>query len=337
MPNGGIGNIASFVALGGTALAVGAVVVQPPPPGAPLFPDGTLILASDGGARFIIDGGKLRFIRGPEVFTACGYNESALITVSNLVLVGIPRGADVAGFPCPFGRQEAPPPPPPPTPTPTPTPTPVLPTSEALTAEQVCTINRHWEQLLVIFRGFTTITVPVWTNTPTRPNQLTIWRQRDLVDCSGFSMQQILAHAAERRILVEMADGCGPAAFGLMFVPNICKVTPTPTPEWHLPPVQPQPEASTAAINAVFEPLGVAATMLCIANCESTLDPTVWNGGCCYGLFQIGTIHNDGLVVAGIIRQWDDLMDPLVNAEAARWLFERSGFSPWDCAPRCLG
>lgn len=48
------------------------------------------------------------------------------------------------------------------------------------------------------------------------------------------------------------------------------------------------------------------------------------------GLFQINYIHDANLKAAGIITQPSDLFDPLVNARAARFLFERSGLFPWN-------
>lgn len=48
------------------------------------------------------------------------------------------------------------------------------------------------------------------------------------------------------------------------------------------------------------------------------------------GLFQINYIHDPALKAAGIITTASDLFDPLVNARAARFLFERSGLFPWN-------
>lgn len=48
------------------------------------------------------------------------------------------------------------------------------------------------------------------------------------------------------------------------------------------------------------------------------------------GLFQINYIHDANLRAAGIISSPSDLFDPLVNARAARFLFERSGLFPWN-------
>lgn len=354
MPNGvgagAFGVIPSGVALAGTALAVGiALAIQPPPP---RLPDGSLLLDPGGGTRWIIDDGKRRFIRGPATFTACGYDEAGLIEVDALFLITIERGEDVIQPPCPFGQVAPPEPTPTPTPPP-PEPPPLIPTSADLTVEQVCVINNQWEQLLFRFKGNPTIEVPVWTDTPTRPSQLTLWGQGTIVSCFGLSLEELLAQAGQRLIVVETADGCRPDGFGFMFVPNVCEVLPTPTPEPTPTPIPPPPEpspwhnhagaclhpnevAARAAISAVFADTGVVDAMIAICRCESGFEPQCWNGGCCYGLFQINSIHQAGLVSAGLIATWPEMSDPLVNARAARWLFNQSGLGPWDCA-RVLG
>jgi len=85
----------------------------------------------------------------------------------------------------------------------------------------------------------------------------------------------------------------------------------------------------------VFGPLGIAGVMTCIADCESNFEPQCFNGSCCYGLFQMNRIHEGGLKAAGIITNWDQMADPLVNARAAKWLFGRQGFAAWACFPQC--
>ncbi len=105
---------------------------------------------------------------------------------------------------------------------------------------------------------------------------------------------------------------------------------------WHTPPeYRSQEAAATAAINEVFSPINQVDNALCIARCESRLDPAIYNNICCYGLFQISTIHENKLRNAGIITSWNDLADPNVNARAARLLYESSGWGPWDCARKC--
>jgi hypothetical protein len=57
----------------------------------------------------------------------------------------------------------------------------------------------------------------------------------------------------------------------------------------------------------------------------------VYNGHCCYGLFQIyWSVHRSWLDDLGI-HSSQDLLDPWLNTRAAYALFQRSGSSwgPW--------
>jgi hypothetical protein len=64
---------------------------------------------------------------------------------------------------------------------------------------------------------------------------------------------------------------------------------------------------------------------------ESNWKPWVYNGHCCYGLFQIyWSVHRSWLDDLGI-HSSQDLLDPWLNTRAAYALFQRSGSSwgPW--------
>jgi len=53
------------------------------------------------------------------------------------------------------------------------------------------------------------------------------------------------------------------------------------------------------------------------------------------GLFQINYVHDKNLIDAGIIRTRADLFDPVINAQAAMFLYKRSGnnFNAWTAGP----
>lgn len=64
---------------------------------------------------------------------------------------------------------------------------------------------------------------------------------------------------------------------------------------------------------------------------ESNWKPWVYNGHCCYGLFQIyWSVHRSWLGDLGIDSS-SDLLDPWLNARAAYVLYQRSGnsWAPW--------
>ncbi len=56
-------------------------------------------------------------------------------------------------------------------------------------------------------------------------------------------------------------------------------------------------------------------------------DPSAGSGD--RGLWQINYIHDDNLRAAGIINSWTDLLDPAVNARAAKWVHEQAGLYAW--------
>ncbi|HSH11203.1 MAG TPA: transglycosylase SLT domain-containing protein [Ilumatobacter sp.] len=63
---------------------------------------------------------------------------------------------------------------------------------------------------------------------------------------------------------------------------------------------------------------------------ESNYQPGVYNGWCCYGVFQIyWTVHRSWLDDYGITSS-NDLLDARKNIQAAYGLYQRSGgFGPW--------
>jgi hypothetical protein len=54
------------------------------------------------------------------------------------------------------------------------------------------------------------------------------------------------------------------------------------------------------------------------------------NGTADRGLFQINDINIPALKKAGIISGPEDLFDPTKNFQAARFLYDRKGWQPWD-------
>lgn len=88
----------------------------------------------------------------------------------------------------------------------------------------------------------------------------------------------------------------------------------------------------TFIIASVF-PADQLDTALAIAQRESNLKPGVRNY-CCYGLFQIHwNAHKSWLAGMGITSP-EQLYDPLVNAQAAYALYQRSGgWGPWGGVP----
>ena len=65
-----------------------------------------------------------------------------------------------------------------------------------------------------------------------------------------------------------------------------------------------------------------------VADRESHFHADVYNGWCCYGVFQInGASHLARLRAKGLTVQ--DLFDPRVNIELALELFNEQGWAPW--------
>lgn len=50
------------------------------------------------------------------------------------------------------------------------------------------------------------------------------------------------------------------------------------------------------------------------------------------GLFQINYVWDQQLMRAGIIRSRADLLNPAINAKAAKYLYDQEGLSPWNAA-----
>lgn len=78
-----------------------------------------------------------------------------------------------------------------------------------------------------------------------------------------------------------------------------------------------------------------APTAKAIVKAESSFDPASHNpkggGTGAFGLFQIrGTLHEKALKEAGIIKDVKDLFDPVTNIKAAKFLYDRDGWTPWD-------
>jgi hypothetical protein len=74
-----------------------------------------------------------------------------------------------------------------------------------------------------------------------------------------------------------------------------------------------------------------------VMKAESGNDPNAHNPGGggtgAFGLFQIrGQLHRDALMKAGIIKSDKDLFDPEKNFQAARFLYNQSGWRPWDAS-----
>lgn len=82
----------------------------------------------------------------------------------------------------------------------------------------------------------------------------------------------------------------------------------------------------TEILLAAGWPSALLPQALAVSHCESSWSPGAHNAGGPMGLFQIQPFWADtyGLPV-------DSLYDPAVNAQVARWIFERSGWSPWEC------
>ena len=68
---------------------------------------------------------------------------------------------------------------------------------------------------------------------------------------------------------------------------------------------------------------------LTIAWRESSLRPDVYNGTCCYGLFQIHFEANRTFLATLGITSADQLRDARTNATAAYAMYQRSGWAPW--------
>jgi hypothetical protein len=82
-----------------TAFPEGPAVVGPPCPKAS-FPDGTLVLGSDGKV-WVTAAGRRHWIFGPGVFAACGYQWVDMNPVPDSIVNTLAHGADLMVPPCP--------------------------------------------------------------------------------------------------------------------------------------------------------------------------------------------------------------------------------------------
>lgn len=107
-------------------------------------------------------------------------------------------------------------------------------------------------------------------------------------------------------------------------------------------PVQPRTPievAARAAYDAGFRGQDLV-DMVAIAGRESGYDPEAHRtdqdparGSGDRGLWQINYIWDDQLRAAGIIDDWTDLLDPAVNALAAKYVFDHQGLAAWGAGP----
>jgi hypothetical protein len=111
---------------------------------------------------------------------------------------------------------------------------------------------------------------------------------------------------------------------------------PTPQPGAPRTPVE---VAARAAYDAGFRGQDLV-DMVAIAGRESGYDPEAHRtdqdparGSGDRGLWQINYIWDDQLRAAGIIDDWTDLLDPAVNALAAKYVFDHQGLAAWGAGP----
>lgn len=93
----------------------------------------------------------------------------------------------------------------------------------------------------------------------------------------------------------------------------------------------PAHEWTTDEVQALIRQMWPADSVdkaLQVAARESRFRATVYNGWCCYGVFQInGSSHLHRLRARGLGVQ--DLLDPKVNIDIALELFQEQGWGPW--------
>jgi hypothetical protein len=110
--------------------------------------------------------------------------------------------------------------------------------------------------------------------------------------------------------------------------PKKPKPAPAPTPT--AAPAAPAPGSGDpyAAIARAFP--DVYDQAVAVANCESSMDPNQVYRGTYYGLFQISSMHRDWVEAMGY--SWDQILDPYVNAQVARNIYDAAGgWGPWAC------
>ena len=101
--------------------------------------------------------------------------------------------------------------------------------------------------------------------------------------------------------------------------------TPTPAPR---PPIAVDRAGAEMIIREVW-PDELEERAMTIAWRESSLRPEVYNGTCCYGLFQIHFEANRTFLATLGITSPDQLRDARTNAAAAYAMYQRSGWAPW--------
>jgi hypothetical protein len=94
------------------------------------------------------------------------------------------------------------------------------------------------------------------------------------------------------------------------------------------PPANGYSKEEVEAIIRSIWPAELADEAVRIAKRESSLVPTVRNW-CCYGLFQIYFEVNKKTLSAVGVTAAEQLYDPHVNAQAAYYMYQRSGWGPW--------
>ena len=105
--------------------------------------------------------------------------------------------------------------------------------------------------------------------------------------------------------------------------------TPTPTPTPAPSPPIPVDRAGAETIIREVWPDELEERALTIARRESSLRPEVYNGTCCYGLFQIHFQANRAFLATLGITSADQLRDARTNATAAYAMYQQSGWTPW--------
>lgn len=106
---------------------------------------------------------------------------------------------------------------------------------------------------------------------------------------------------------------------------------PEPAPAAEAPAPAVSPSGGGSAEDAIAAYFGdVYDKAVRVARCESGLDPgAVSPGGGNWGLFQINTVHRG--MVESMGYSWDQILDPYVNADVARHIYDSSGWGPWGC------
>ena len=166
-----------------------------------------------------------------------------------------------------------------------------------------------------------------------------------IADAAGVTPKALLAEnrATLDTVILVGDDICLPPGATMPSPPS----TTAPAPVTTAPPATTQPPAAT--VPATTAPAATPATpdqvqqlirdiwpdeleekALQVAWRESNYRPTLYNGTCCYGVFQIyWTVHRSWLDDYGVYSS-NDLRDARKNIEAAYALYQRSGgWGPW--------